>query len=517
MPTISCPASGEAEPDQAETLRFLESPQGLAKDRPCRRIDTHCATIFLAGDRAWKLKRAVRYPYLDFSSPEQRRASLDAELRLNRRTAPGLYRAVHPLIRTASALAIGGDGPVVDWILEMERFPDGALLDELAGQGALDPGMMQRLADRVHAFHDAAEKAIMLDGAARFRAVIDGNAESLRPFAALLGEQRIAELLDAQRKAWARHARLLDARGRKGFVRHAHGDLHLANVALIEGEPTPFDCLEFSGELATIDTLYDLAFLLMDLWHRGLRAEANLVFNRYVDLSADEEGVRMLPLFLSVRATVRAHVLAATAARRCDDGYVQHAETFLRLAAQLIAPGRPMLVAVAGLSGTGKSAVSRALGAGLGPAPGARILRSDVLRKRLARVPPEHELPASLYTPLASRAVYALLGDLAGRHLSNGAAVIADAVAAQPDQREAIAHAAAHAHVPFAGLWLEASEDVRLDRVCAREKDASDADAKVVIAQSDDHVPPPAGWRRLPADAPLADVVARARNALGAA
>lgn len=512
--STNCPAPGNAELAQAEILRFLESPEGLAKDGPCRRIDTHCATIFLAGDRAWKLKRAVRYSYLDFSSPEQRRAALDAELRLNRRTAPGLYRAVHPLVRMGDGLVIGGEGPAIDWILEMERFPDGALLDELAEQGALDSALMQRLAERIHIFHDAAEKAIVTNGAARFRAVIEGNWESLRPFAAALGEGQIAGLLDAQRKTWTRHARLLDARGRKGFVRHAHGDLHLANVALIEGEPTPFDCLEFSAELATIDTLYDLAFLLMDLWHRNLRAEANLVFNRYIDLSADEEGVRLLPLFLSVRATIRAHVLAATAARSRDAEEVQQAGAFLSLAAELIAPAQPMLVTVAGLSGTGKSAVSRALGDGLGGAPGARILRSDVLRKRLARVPPEHKLPASLYSPLASRTVYALLADLAGRHLSNGTAVIADAVAAQPEQREAIAHAAAHAHVPFVGLWLEASENVRLERVCARETDASDADAAVVVAQSDDHVPPPADWQRLPADASLVEVVGLARSAL---
>lgn len=511
------PAPGDAELAQAEILRFLESPEGLAKDGPCRRIDTHCATIFLAGARAWKLKRAVRYSYLDFSSPEQRRAALDAELRLNRRTAPGLYRAVHPLVRSGGCLAIGGEGPAVDWILEMDRFPDGALLDELADQGALDPLIMQRLADRIHAFHDAAEKAAVPDGAACFRAVIDGNAQSVRPYAAELGEERIASLLEAQRKTWARHARLLDARGRKGFVRHAHGDLHLANVALVEGEPTPFDCLEFSAELATIDTLYDLAFLLMDLWHRNLRAEANLVFNRYIDLSADEEGVRLLPLFLSVRATIRAHVLAATAARRRDPDDALQAGAVLSLAAELIAPARPMLLTVAGLSGTGKSAVSRALGAELGAAPGARILRSDVLRKRLAQVPPEDKLPASLYSPLASRTVYALLADLAGRHLSNGTTIIADAVAARTEQRDAIAHAAVHAHVRFVGLWLEASKDVRLERVCARETDASDADAKVVVAQSGDHVPPPADWRRLSADAPLADVVARARNALGPA
>jgi aminoglycoside phosphotransferase family enzyme/predicted kinase len=514
MPSNIAPAPSAAEPDQAAILRFLASPEGLAKAGPCRRIDTHAASVFLAGDRAWKLKRAVRYAYLDFSTPEQRRAALEAEFLLNRRTAPDLYRAVHPIVRVGNSLAIGGEGHPVDWILEMERFPDGALLDELADAGFLDPALMQDLADRIHGFHEQAQRIVVRDGAARFRSVIEGNAESLRPFAAVLGEARTAALLDAQRTSWKRHARLLDDRGRKGFVRHAHGDLHLANVALVEGEPTPFDCLEFSVELATIDTLYDLAFLLMDLWHRNLRAEANLVFNRYVDRCADEDGVRLLPLFLSVRATIRAHVLAATAARSGDAEHAREAQTFLSLAAALIAPVPPKLVTVAGLSGTGKSAVSRALGAEVGAAPGARILRSDVLRKRLAQVPPERKLPASLYSPLASRTVYALLADLAGWHLAHGTAVIADAVAAWLDQRDAIARAAVHAHVPFVGLWLEAAEDIRLDRVCAREADASDADAAVVVAQSDDHVPPPRDWHRLPAAAPLAEVVALAHRAI---
>jgi aminoglycoside phosphotransferase family enzyme/predicted kinase len=412
-------------------------------------------------------------------------------------------------------LAIDGSGPAIDWILEMRRFPDGALLDERAREGSLDTALMMRLADHIHAFHEQAEMIVVPDGAARFREVIEGNAESLRPFAGDLGEARVTRLLDRQRKAWKCHAALLDARGRKGKVRHVHGDLHLANVALIEGEPTPFDCLEFSVDLATTDVLYDLAFLLMDLWHRDLRTEANLVFNRYIDLSADEDGVRLLPLFLSVRATIRAHVLAATAARSGNAAEAQLAAEFLALAERLIAPMAPILVTVAGLSGTGKSVVSRALGGALGAVPGARILRSDVLRKRLAHVLPEERLPASLYSPLASRTVYALLADLAGRHLAHGIAVIADAVAAEADQRASIAHVAAHAHVPFVGLWLEAPEDVRLQRVCARSADASDADAAVVAAQADAHTPAPKDWRHLDAGATLAEVVAQARRVIG--
>ncbi|CAN5874474.1 AAA family ATPase [soil metagenome] len=497
--------------DQAGLIAWLTSGMPFGCADGCRRIDTHAASIFLAGDRAWKLKRAVRYPYLDFSTPEKRRAALEAELRLNRRTAPGLYLAVHPVTRDGVAFGIGGAGDIVDWVLEMQRFPDDALLDDLARQGQLDQSLMLRLADQVHVFHDRAEPSPHAHGAERFRQILDGNVDSLAPHAGLFGDERIAALLRDQRRACDRHAALLDIRGRKGKIRRVHGDLHLANIALIDGEPTPFDCLEFDEELATTDILYDLAFLLMDLWHRDLSASANLVFNRYVDLSGDEDGVRLLPLFLSVRATIRAHVLAATAVRTGSAAAAENALGFIGLAERLLAAERPGLVAVGGLSGTGKSALARALGSDIGAPPGARILRSDVLRKRLAGVAPEQKLSPALYTPLASRTVYALLIDLAARHLSNGTAVIADAVFADAEERAAIARAAAHAHMPFVGLWLEAPEATRLERVRGRATDASDADEGVVQAQSHHATGPLAPWNRLRCDKPLAMVVSDAR------
>lgn len=497
--------------DQAGLIAFLTSGVPFGCAGGCRRIDTHAASIFLAGDRAWKLKRAVHYPYLDFSTPEKRKAALEAELRLNRRTAPGLYLGVHPVTRDGTIFGIGGPGEIVDWILEMLRFPDEGLLDDLARQGQLDQSLMLRLADQVHAFHDHAEPATHAHGADRFRQVLDGNVDSLAPHAGLFGGERIASLLGHQHSACDRHAALLDGRGRRGKIRRVHGDLHLANIALIDGEPTPFDCLEFDEELATTDIIYDLAFLLMDLWHRDLCAGANLVFNRYVDLSGDEDGVRLLPLFLSVRATIRAHVLAATAVRTGSAAAAEQALGFMDLAERLLETERAGLVAVGGLSGTGKSAVARALGPDIGAAPGARVLRSDVLRKRLAGVAPEQKLSPALYTPLASRTVYALLIDLAARHLSNGTAVIADAVFADAEERAAIARAAAHAHVPFVGLWLEAPEATRLERVRLRLADASDADAGVVQAQSHHATGPLGSWNRLRCDKPLAMVVSDAR------
>lgn len=486
---------------QSALIDFLE--RTLSTDGRCRRIDTHAASVFLAGDRAWKLKRAVRFPYLDFSTSEFRRAALEAELRLNRRTAPEMYLAVHPIARTDIGFTIDGAGEPVDWILEMRRFPDNALLSDVAERGELDSALLIRLADRIHLFHDQAEPIVRQSGAMDIAWVIDGNADSLGGFGAVFGERRIADLLAAQRNACARHAGILDSRGRKGWVRHCHGDLHLANIALIDGDPVLFDCLEFDEQLSTTDTLYDLAFLLMDLWHRNLRAEANIVFNRYIDVSGDEDGVRLLALFVSLRATVRAHVMAATAERTASPEDAAVAKLYFELAEATMRPGDAALIAIGGLSGTGKSTVARAVGGDFGDAPGARILRSDVLRKRLAGVPPEERLSPAFYSPFANRVVYDLLDDYARYHLSYGRFVIADAVFGGDEERLRIARVAVHARVPFVGCWLEASERRRLERVERRSADASDANSGVVKLQSARHVPEPVGWHPIDADVPL--------------
>jgi len=454
-----------------------------------KRIDTHGASILLTGERAWKVKRPVSLPYLDFSTPEKRRAALEAELALNRRTAPDLYLGVHPLTRSADgALALGGAGEPVDWVLEMKRFPDDALLVDHAARGAIEDGAMLQLADAVAAFHAGAEILADAEGAARIRRVVEGNAvsmaafpEMLEPAAARALTGRLLALIEA-------HAALLDARARAGRVRHGHGDLHLRNIALIDGAPVPFDCLEFDPELATTDVLYDLAFLLMDLWERGARHAANIVFNRYLDLSPEEEaGVALMPLMLGIRASIRAHVMAA-------QGKPEEARRYLDLAGQFLEDAPTRLVAIGGLSGSGKSTVARAIGGGIGRPPGARILRSDVLRKRIAGVAPEQKLDAAAYTRQASAAVYAEIYRLARQAMAAGQSVIADAVFGTEEERIAIEGCGA----PFLGIWLELPEETRIERIAARGPDASDADATVARMQSRMLGEGTVRWRSIP-------------------
>ncbi|HWL47700.1 MAG TPA: AAA family ATPase [Sphingomonadaceae bacterium] len=512
--TGTVPPAGD---DGVAVAAWLESGAALGGGGPVKRIDTHAASIFLVGDRAWKIKRPVRLGYLDFSTVEARGEVLRAELRLNRRTAPDLYIAVHAITCDDGRLTLDGAGETIDWVLEMRRFPDDALLAHRADRALLDEPLLRALADGIVDFHARAEVR-RGGGAKRIADVVVGNAASMAAVGDILAPEAAAVLCRRQRDLLERHAGLLDRRASAGRVRHVHGDLHLGNIAVIGGVPTPFDCLEFDAELATIDVLYDLAFLLMDLWARDLRAEANILFNRYLDRSADDEdGGVLVPLFMSIRATVRAHVVAARARLTGDGDAPAEARGYLTLAMRLIEPKPARLVAVGGLSGTGKSTLARAIGGLLGPAPGARILRSDVLRKRGANVPIETALPPDAYTAGASESVYAELGRLAGRAIAAGQTVVADAVFGAPAERAAIERVADGVGVRFDGVWLFLPEADRIRRITGRGPDASDATAAVARQQSRTIAMPEGGWITLSAGGDRGDLARAAIERLHAA
>ncbi len=494
---------------QAASYEFLQST--LAHE--VERIDTHGATIFLAGDRAWKMKRAIRFPYMDFSTVERRHHALHQELTLNRRTARDLYLALHAITRDASGtLSLDGEGETIDWVLEMQRFPAGCLLSQLAEQDRLSREHIRLLIDSVVDFHDHAPIFLTPDGYTRFLTVTQGNMASLEACVDILGDKAVNQISQSLLAELAKAKSLLIERSQAGRVRHVHGDLHLANITLIEGVPTPFDCLEFDDELAITDTLYDLAFLLMDLWQRDLQTLANHAFNRYLDRTQeDEHGIALLPLFLATRAVIRAHVGAAQAQRVGRDSAVAtQARRYLQLAQQFLHPSTPSLIAIGGLSGSGKSTVAHELAPTVGRAPGARLIRSDVLRKRLAGVTPETRLPASAYTLAQNEAVYGAMGELAVAGVQSGQSVIVDAVFARHHERVRIGELAEAAQVPFHGFWLDCSLKTRVARVEGRSGDASDADAAVARIQEADPLTEP-GWRSLNTDLPTVDLATQMR------
>ena len=504
--------------DQSEAIAFLSRPDSYGVDA-VERIETHASLVFLAGPCAYKLKRAVRFSYLDYSTLERREAACRAELALNRRTAPELYLEVRPIGRGAAGGLVFGGTPAIDWVLVMRRFDQAELFDRMAERGALSATLMRDLGDRIAAFHDSADVTRDFGGAAGMDWMIDGNSRNLRLFGADWFPPADVDRLDRDsRSALAALATLLDRRRADGRVRHCHGDLHLGNICLHDGRPTLFDGIEFSDVIANVDVLYDLSFLLMDLEHRGLRPLANVLFNRYLDRRDESDGLAALPLFLSIHAAIRAHVDAAAARRRDDAAVPLHAEAgaYLDLALRLLRPAPRCLVAIGGLSGTGKSTLAQALAPDLGAAPGARLLRSDVLRKTMLGRPPEQRLPPDAYAPAVDARVYGGLRDAAHRVLGAGHSAILDAVHARPAERAAVASLAAELGVPFAGLWLEAPPSLLEARVDARRGDASDATAEIVRRQHGYDVGP-MSWRRVAADGPLDRVVESCRRALAAA
>jgi predicted kinase len=262
-------------------------------------------------------------------------------------------------------------------------------------------------------------------------------------------------------------------------VRRCHGDLHLANIVLIDGKPVLFDAIEFDPDIASVDVLYDLAFPLMDFIRYGRQAAANTLLNRYLGITADEnlDTLAALPLFLSLRSAIRAHVLLARLDRnsRDDADVMRSARAYFELASATIRPSGPVLVAVGGLSGTGKSVLARALAPSVMPQPGAVVLRTDVLRKQLFGVPEADRLPESAYRPEITQQVYEILVRRAVRVLVQGHSVVVDAVFARETERNAIRHAARELKIGFVGLFLVTDLATRLSRVGRRERDASDA------------------------------------------
>jgi aminoglycoside phosphotransferase family enzyme/predicted kinase len=450
------------------------------------------------------LKRAVRLPYLDYSTPELRRAACEAELALNRRTAPELYLRAPAVVREAGGgLAIGGEGDPVDWLVEMRRFPDDALL---ATRAVFADDLLLRLADRVAAFHHAAELAPEGGGAPELARIVRVQVEALRASGAL--EPALIDRFGVEAEAeLARLAALIERRRLEGRQRLCHGDLHLGNVAMIDGRPTPFDCIEFDPRLARIDVLYDLAFLLMDFWRRGLKREANLVMNRWLLRFEDASGLRLLPFYMSLRAAIRAQVEGFSGDR-------ERANALLAASLDLLRPKEPTLVGVGGFSGSGKTRLARALAPELGPPPGAAVFRSDELRKRLMGVEPEQPLGPEGYKEDVGRRTYAAMRRLARAALESGHAAICDAAHNWNWGREATGRVAAQAGVPFQGLWLDAPADVLAARADARTGDASDATARIVRRQ----VRAGAGeiaWTKLDASGPPEATLAQARAALG--
>lgn len=466
------------------------------------RIDTHISHVFLTADRVYKLKRAVQLPFLDFTTVDLRHKACLAEMDANNALAPGMYLGAEPVVATGDdGYRIGGPGKPVDWVVVMKRFVQEDQFDELARAGRLTPDLIDQTAEVIAAAHASATPVFTLGHVADYRAIIHELHETETHGAHKLelksGDPLMFDRLDME---LAHIDPLIEARRRAGKVHRAHSDLHLRNICLFEGRPTPFDAMEFDAHMATKDRLYDLAFLLMDLVHLGHLPDANRLMNHYWDTSGEAEAAfRVLPFFMALRAAVRFAV-------GVEEGKLSEAATYRKLALGLLAPAPPVLVYLGGLSGVGKSTIARALAPHLSGPCGARLLRSDVLRKRALG----HELETPLtgpdaYSPAARAGVYEDLFAHGQAAFRAGISTVLDATF-QDEAMRTVACEQAGGHA--IGIWLDAPLETRLARIAGRAGDASDADAAVASAQADPEMLG-ACWHRVDASGTPDETVAR--------
>ena len=501
--------------DQTEVEQFLSAPSTYGPNiRHIDRVDTYGAMLFMTPDRVIKVKKAVKYPYMDFSTLEKRRAACLNEIKLNRPTAPAIYIGNCAIARQADgSLTLvrdnldTADANVIEWGVEMHRFDDAQRLDHLAERQVLTDQMLLTLSEKIADFH---ARAPVYRGEPDFfgamQKIIRENTEAFREFPRVFSQTRV-DTMSSHLDDWmARKQKTFRNRQENGFIRHCHGDLHLANLVCLDGVPTLFDALEFDDNMARIDVAYDLAFLLMDLLERGHGRSANIVFNRYLSATSDMSATTLLPLFLSVRAAIRAKIAAAENDRSAAETYFHFAEKFL-------AHHEPALVAIGGLSGSGKSTVAREVAPFVGAPPGAVVLRSDILRKQMFNVSETEPLPSHAYTEDTSERVYALLHEKAAEILSFGQSVIVDAVYHRPEERQAAQKIAAAHQSSFYGVWLDAPPTTLKTRVETRENDASDADARIVDKQLE-YTLGDVTWNKVPTDASVEIVSQRVKSLL---
>jgi aminoglycoside phosphotransferase family enzyme/predicted kinase len=498
---------------QEEVVAALARPETYAH-RPARveHVQTHISHVFLAGPHVYKLKKAVRFPFVDLSTPERRRHYAEEEVRLNRRLAAPVYRGVVPVTREADgALALGGAGTPVEHVVWMRRLPADAMLIRRLERGEPLAPRLDALAARLAAFHAAAptgpEVAAYADPA-RIEQEWRGNVAGLRPFVGrLLAAEDYEVLADFGPAFLRRHETLLRARQHAGRIREGHGDLHAEHVCFVD-EPVPgtpddsplppgiyvFDCIEFSLAFRATDVAAEVAFLAMDLDALGHPMLARRFATAYAQAAADPDLHRLLNFYACHRAAIRGKVEGLASEQPeieapARAAAAERARRHLALAGRYAwSAGGPVLIAVGGLSGTGKTTVARTIA----EATGFRLLASDPLRKARAGLRPEEPGPPALYTPAARAAVYAALAAEADAALAAGESLILDATWAQRADRAALARIARQHQRPWLLVVCTAPEEVVRERLARRaaEPSVSDARWETYVAQRAAYAPP---------------------------
>jgi hypothetical protein len=467
-------------------IAALQRELTVQSREPVRLVETHVSWVLLCGALAYKLKKPLRLGFLDFTSVQARRHACEEEVRLNRRLAPNLYIDVVTVRGTPPEPRWHGSGPVIDHAVRMRRFPDGALFTERLAAGGLTGAHVDRLARRIAAFHEAAPVA-EADGP--YGRPPDIEAAARQVLEALALHESDGALIPLSRwldEEARRLAPVWEARRERGRVREVHGDLHLANAVVVDGDVLAFDCIEFDPALRWIDVASDAAFVVMDFLARGRRDFAFRFLDGWLERTGDHAGLPVLRHYAVYRALVRALVA------RLRGAPVPGEPDYPALARRLAGPGDARLMITHGVSGSGKSFVAQRV---LEQA-GAVRLRSDVERKRLFGLGPLQRsatlVPGGIYTEDATRRTFATLHERARLALQSGYPTLVDAAFLRARERDSFRALAAELHVPFAILYCHARPEALRHRVEQRQRqgrDASEADVAVLEHQLETHEP----------------------------
>jgi len=482
--------------DQEDVIEFLKHGKAYGQDvHKVKLIETHISCVFVTAQYVYKLKRAVRYPYLDFSTLEKRKYFCEQEIKINKRTAPDLYLGVAAVVRhgdgfmIVDSAEIDENDAVQDYLVKMRPFDEATLFHHQIKAGTINRALIENLSKIIADFHQQA-MSCDVNGASITKDIVENNRLCFNGLN--LGRDvrdRVLRTLDLTDKEVLRVESGLVERGLNGYVRRCHGDLHLRNICIYKNQPTLFDAIEFNDGFSIIDVFYDLAFLLMDLDFSGQRRLANICLNSYMDQTGDWGGLTVLPLFLSMRAAIRCHVNYTIIHNQHDqspDDLLQlkkDASGYLDNAFDYLQNSPPRLIAVGGLSGSGKSRLARELAPFVGTPPGARVIRSDVMRKILSGVSLHKKLSRDGYTVRMTEKTYQACFDATEQTLKTDRSVVFDAVFGKPEERKLVERLASDLNIPFTGLWLDAPLEIRQQRARDRINNVSDAGAQVLKKQ----------------------------------
>lgn len=455
---------------------------------PVQLIQTHVSFVLLTGTYAYKLKKPVNFGFLDFSTLAKRQHFCGEELRMNRRSAPGIYLEVLPITQTGDKYQLGGDGEPVEYTLKMRQFPQDALLINLFAAGKLHENEMQDLGKVVADFHRQTvtnDYILKFGEVSQIRQSFNENYAQTEKY---IGGPQTQTQFDQTRaytdSFFAEKTALFQERVAQEKIRECHGDLHLKNIALIDGKIVLFDCIEFNESFRFVDTMYDVAFAVMDIEARGRKDLANVFLNTYIEQTADWAGLQLLPLYLSRQAYVRAKV---TSFLLDDPGIpadqkVQAEKTaadYYKLAWKYTQPGESRLFLMSGVSGSGKSTTARILAQKIG----AIHLRSDAVRKHLAGIGLHERGGDEIYRPEMTQKTYQRLLELGVMLAKSGFPVILDAKYDRIHFRSEAIAAAKHHGFPITILHCNAPEAVLREWLSQRSGDISDATADLLASQ----------------------------------